>query len=215
MTITTSPPPPRRGGAARWLLLSALALGVMAMVTRCGGGSPVGRTDAALLAPADLGFLGPAGADRWQALPPPVDLGQAELVARAAAGGTLPAARARAAVSYRDPSGGVEVTEAVLRYADGADAEKVAAAGAPLLERTFGLVRAPLDLPGTTGATAWHSAVYSGASFILADSLVFVGGSGLTPTQLQDLAAAARDRVLSARETQAAVDAAPTATTGP
>lgn len=214
MTIPTTPPPPRRAGAARWLLLSALALGVMAMVTRCGG-APLGRTDAALLAPADLGFLDAAGADRWQALPPPVDLGQAELVARAAAGGTLPAAEARAAVSYRDPAGGMEVTQALLRYADGADAERVAAAGAPLLERTFGLVRAPLDLPGTSGATAWHSAAYSGVSFILEDSLVFVGGSGLAPAQLQDLATAARDRLQSARQTQAAADAAPTASAGP
>ncbi|MBK7780985.1 MAG: hypothetical protein IPJ58_09505 [Ardenticatenia bacterium] len=197
-------PRPPRSSAARWLLLLALGLVAMAAVARCGGGAPVGRSDAALLGPADLSPEDPAAAARWQSLPAPVDLGQAELVARAAAGGKMPAAQARAAVSYRDAAGGVEFTQAVLRYADGAEAEAVVAAGAPLLERTFGLIRAPLDLPGTTGATAWHSAVYGGVSFIAEDTLVFVGGSGMDGATLSRLAAAARDRVQAARLTQAA-----------
>jgi hypothetical protein len=107
-------------------------------------------------------------------------------------------------VTWRDPQAGSEVTQAVLRYEDGAAAAEVVAAAAPLLERTFGLVRAPADLAGTQEATAWHSAIYSAISFRMDDTLVFVGGSALEPARLKALAAAARDRLLMTRRTQAA-----------
>lgn len=207
MSTPSIPTPVRRvrpTRRARWLLLAGLGLAAMALLARCGAGAPAGRTDAALLGPTDLSPDDPAGAARWQAVPPPVDLSQAELVARAAAGGTMAAARARSAVTWRDPQAGSEVTQAVLRYDDGAAASEVVSAAAPLLERTFGLVRAPADLAGTSEATAWHSALYSGMSFRLDDTLVFVGGSNLEPARLNALAAAARDRLVLSRQTQAA-----------
>lgn len=203
--LASPAPVPARPGAARWLILAALALLALGLVSRCGAGGPVQGLDPALLSPADLEALGLGAAAGWQAAAPPVDLGQAELAARAAAGGRLPGTSGRAMLTHRDAAGARELHQALLRYASGADAQTVEAVAAPLLERTFGLVRAPLDLPGTEGAAAWHSAAYSGASFRLDGSLVFVGGSGLSPADLAPLAAAARDRL---RQSLATSDAA-------
>lgn len=199
---------PPRPGKARWLLLAALALLILGLVSRCGAGSPSQGLDPALLGPADLEALGLGAAAGWQASAPPVDLGQAELAARAAAGGRLPATLGRGMLTQRDASTAREVHQALLRYASAADAQTVETVAAPLLERTFGLVRAPLDLPGTEGASAWHNASYSGASFRVAETLVFVGGMGIEPADLSQLAAAARDRL---RQALATADAAATA----
>lgn len=201
-------PSPARPGMGRWLLLGALAVLTLGLVSRCGSGGPGQRIDPALLGPLDLEALGLGPAASWQVSVPPVDLGQAELAARAAAGGRLPAAGARGMLTHRATQGGREVNQALLRYASPAEAQAVEAVAAPLLERTFGLVRAPLDLPGTEGATAWHNASYSGASFRVAETLVFVGGMGIEPTDLSQLAAAARDRL---RQALATADTAATA----
>lgn len=202
-------PSPRRPGAARWLLLGALAVLALGLVSRCGSGGPDRRIDPALLGPVDLEALGLGPAASWQAAVSPVDLGQAELAARAAAGGRLPVAAGRAMVTHRSAGdGNRELNQALLRYASAAEAQAVEAVAAPLLERTFGLVRAPLDLPGTEGATAWHNAGYSGASFRVAETLVFVGGAGIDPAELPLLAAAARDRL---RQALATADTAATA----
>jgi hypothetical protein len=105
---------------------------------------------------------------------PPVDLADAERVARASFG-QIPLPAGRAIATWQHPETGRQVTQVVLQYDDPAQTARLDGVAMTMLPGTFGLQPEPIDLPGAQDARLWRSANYQALTFRHAGFAVFVG----------------------------------------
>lgn len=166
---------------------------MLAQVFSAGSGGPTRglRTAPYMLTAADLGEVGGANYVRTN---PPVDLANAERVARASLGQIpLPADRDIASWQRRDT--GEQVTQVVLLYDDPAAAARLDALALRLLPGAFGLNPQSVDLPGAVDARSWTSPGYRALSFRRDGVAVFVGSSADDPVATRRLAEAVLRRL--------------------
>ncbi len=193
----------------RWLIVVAIALGMMGLAWLLNGQSEDPKVERAapfVLTVDDLATAAGSAPDAFGRTNPPVDVGLAERAAQGASLGRFSLPDARQVATYRRHQTGEEVTSVALLYDDPEQATGLGAAIAPLLSSTFQLDSAEIAIDGVDDARSWTSSRYHAISFRQGGVVSFVGTTRTDdPEGLLRLAETARDRVAAAQASAAAV----------
>jgi hypothetical protein len=192
-----------------------LAIAFVAM-TMTRGGNGVGRGPGSarvaplMLLPDEIAQPAVGGGNPVR-VSPPIDVVEAERWASRIPLLDVPLPSERQVETWR-LAGGIEITQAVLYYADPAEGARLESVAGTLLSTGLGLQSRPLALAGADSALRWDGAGFVGASFRRGRFVVLVGVTGPAPS---GAAEALAERVLAKVETALDVTAPATAPTPP